>query len=262
MYYINKIAFAIVNPLALSMLAIALAMLLLIFFDCKKGGLLRRIATMLGVFAFVWLLIFSLPITTRITGVPLERDYPIQRAEESPQADAIVVLGGGMGSNTNALIYADMASGADRAWHAARLYRAGKAPLVIASGCSELESTKPLLLDFGIPDDAIIIENDSLNTEENARFTERILRERFGADRPVKVLLVTSAWHMRRSEFMFRRYAPSIEFIAAPSDYEATCGIDRPLEPKDFVPSADALRANTYYLKEHLGYWGYKLLRK
>lgn len=262
MYYINKIAFGLVNPLALSMLAIAVAVLLLISFDCKKGSVARRVAVGLGAFAFVWLLVFSLPITVYLTGVPLEKPYPIARAEEAPQADAIVVLGGGMASNTNTLIYAEMAQGADRVWQAARLFHAGKAPLVVASGCYELDSTKPLLLDFGIPEAAIIIENDSLNTEENAIFTERVLRERLGAERPIRVLLVTSAWHMRRSEFMFRKYAPSLEIIPCPGDYEATCCIDRPLEAKSFIPSAGALHANTDYLKEHLGYWGYRLLRK
>ena len=262
MYYLNKLAFAIVNPVALSLIAIALSMLLLMRCDCKKGTFTRRIAVFLGVFAFLCLLVFSLPITIRLTGVPLERDYPIQRAEDAPEADAIVILGGGMGSNTNTLIYADMSQGADRVWQAVRLYRAGKAPLVIATGIAELDSTKPLLLDFGIPESSIIIENDSRNTEENAKFTESVLRERLGDDRPISVLLVTSAWHMRRSEFLFKRYAPSLTIIPCPGDYEATCGIDRPLEIKDFVPSAAALHANNDYLKEHLGYWGYKVLRK
>lgn len=262
MYYINKLAFALVNPLAISMIAIALSMLLLLLCDCKKGTFARRLATSLGAFAFVWLLIFSLPITIRLTGVPLEKGYPIQRAEDAPQADAIVILGGGMASNTNTLIYAEMAQAADRVWQAARLYRAGKAPLVLASGSSELYSTLPLLLDFGIPRDAIIIENESLNTEENAQFTERVLHERFGTDRPLSILLVTSAWHMRRSELMFKRYAPSLTIIPCPGDYEATCAIDRPIEGKDFIPNPGALHANNDYIKELLGYWGYKLLRK
>ena len=262
MYYINKLAFALVNPLALSMIALAASMLLLMRCDCKKGTFTRRLATFFGVFAFIWLLVFSLPITIRLTGVTLESKYPIQRAEDAPEADAIVVLGGGMGANTNSLIYADMSSAADRVWHAARLYRAAKAPLVIATGTSDLYSTKPLLLDFGIPEDAIIVENDSRNTEENAKFTERVLRERLGDDAQIKILLVTSAWHMRRSELMFGRYAPSLTIIPCPGDYEATCSIDRPLEGKDFIPNPGALHFNNDYLKEHLGYWGYKVMRK
>ena len=261
MYYINKLAFALMNPLALSLITLAISVLMLLCFDCKKGSFARRIATALGIFAFVWLLIFSLPITMLITGITLENEYPVQRAEDAPEADAIVVLGGGMSSNTNSLIYANMNQGADRVWHAARLYRAGKAPLVIATGCSELYSTKPLLLDFGIPEEAIIIENDSRNTEENAKFTERVLRERLGEDAPIRILLVTSAWHMRRSEFMFKRYAPSLTIFPCPDDYEATCGIDRPIEAKDFIPSPGALHSNNDFIKEHLGYWGYKIMR-
>ena len=259
MYYINKIAFNLINPLSLSLVASAVSLLLFMLF--KKSKWMRRTATTLGAFAILWLLLFSLPIAARIFGIPLERPYPIEPAADAPEADAIVVLGGGMASNTNSLIYADMQQSADRVWQAARLYRAGKAPLVIATGLSELDSTKPLLVDFGIPEAAIVIENEARNTEENAKFTERILRERLGTEAPLKILLVTSAWHMRRSELMFERYAPSLSAIPVAADYDATCAIDRPLEAKDFIPSADALAHNTAFFKEHIGYWAYKILR-
>lgn len=259
MYNLNKIVYNLVNPLSLSLAALALSLLAALLF--KKSKWMRRAAVALAGFAFLWLALFSLPVTARLVGVPLERAYPVQRAEDAPQADAIVVLGGGMASNTNSLVYAEMQGGADRAWQAARLYRAGKAPFVVATGVCELDSTKPLLVDFGIPEDAIAIENESRNTEENASFTERLLRERFGADAKLTILLVTSAWHMRRSELMFARYAPSLSVIPSAADYEATCAIVRPLERKDFIPSADALMRNTAFFKEHLGYWGYKIFR-
>ena len=257
MFYLNKIAFALVNPLLLSLLAIAISVLLLAKCECKKGSLARKAAISLGVFA-----VCSLPVTTWVLGVPLERPYPMQQPTDAPEADAIVVLGGGMGSNTNALIYANMQSGADRVWAAAQLYHAGKAPIVIATGCEELNSTKPLLSWMGVPDDALIVENDSRNTEENAAFTQETLLARLGQDANPRILLVTSAWHMRRSELMFARYAPRLSFTPFAADYEATCSIARPLKLKDFIPAIDALKVNTDYLREHVGYWGYKLLRK
>ena len=116
----------------------------------------------------------------RWIGVALEREWTAVKAEDAPKADAIVLLGGGMGSNTNvypnAEMYSEMWSGADRVWHAARLWKAGKAPIVIPTGCGEKESAVPLLRDLGVPDEAILVEDKARNTEENARFVERILK--------------------------------------------------------------------------------------
>ena len=285
----------------------------------------------------------------RWIGCALENEWPVVRAEEAPKADAIVLLGGGMGANTNVYPYAEMWNGADRVWHAARLYKAGKAPIVIPSGCGERESAVPLLRDLGVPESAIVVEDAARNTEENARFVERMLKmshaeaqrrgegegdlfghkgqekqeigrgknsrvehvervegegknsrveeggingrvehvervEGKGMDsrvaavakamaaeervegeegdvRKQRVLLVTSAWHMRRSVLMYRKYAPNLEIIPAAADYEATVITGRPFAFKDIWPDSNMLFANSYIFKEYLGYWGYRLLR-
>lgn len=204
----------------------------------------------------------------RWIGGALENEWPIVRAEDAPTADAIVLLGGGMGSNTNVYPYAEMWNGADRVWHAARLYKAGKAPVIVPTGCGERESALPLLRDFGVPESAILVEDKARNTEENAKFVERILSlkhpntqtpKHLPAKR--KVLLVTSAWHMRRSVLMYERYAPSLEIIPAAADYEATVIMGHPFCFKDIWPDANMLFANSYIFKEYLGYWGYRLVR-
>ena len=213
----------------------------------------------------------------RWIGGSLEREWPVVLAEDAPKADAIVLLGGGMGANTNAYPYAEMWSGADRVWHAARLYKAGKAPIVIPTGCGEHESTLPLLLDFGVPESAVVIEDKARNTEENAKFVAKILNSGgvgSGGVRELKltnskpthsltrILLVTSAWHMRRSVLMYRRYAPSLEIIPAAADYEATVITGHPFSFKDIWPDTNTLSVNSYIFKEYLGYWGYRFLRR
>ena len=82
-----------------------------------------------------------------------------------------------------------------------------------------------------------------------------------GKPRKHRVLLVTSAWHMRRSVLMYRRYAPSLEIIPAAADYEATVNTSHPFCFKDMWPDTNALFANSYIFKEYIGYWGYRLLR-
>ncbi len=264
MYYLNKAVFAVLNPASATLILLALSLLLLWKGEKRQSVCMRRCAGVAGALAFAVLLFFSLPLATYILGMPLEKEFPVTAAADVPEADAIVVLGGGMCANTNstARLYPDMGPGADRVWHAARLYHAGKAPFVIASGIMERESTRPLLVDFGIPEGALIVENDSLNTEENAAFTERVLREKFGADAKLRILLVTSAWHMRRSAFMFKKYAPSLEIICAPADYDAMVAMDRPLRGKDFIPAADAFSRNATAWKEIVGFYGYKWFRR
>ena len=264
MYIVNKIVGGCVNPLVIGMMLIAVGGVLL-WRGWRKTGF-----GFLGV-SFAWFWIWSTPMMYRWIGGSLEREWPVVMAEDAPKADAIVLLGGGMGANTNAYPYAEMWNGADRVWHAARLYKAGKSPLVIPTGSGERESSVPLLLDLGVPEEAIVVEDEARNTEENAKFVEKLINSRVehvervdGKDieacKP-RVLLVTSAWHMRRSVLMYRRYAPSLEIIPAAADYEATVQTERPFSFKDLWPDANAFFDNSYIFKEYIGYWGYRLLR-
>ena len=195
----------------------------------------------------------------RWLGCALEDSYPIVNAEDAPMADAIVILGGGMGANTNVYPYAEMWGGADRVWHAARLYKAGKAPIVIPTGSGERESTVPLLIDLGVPASAIFVEDKARNTEENAKFVETVLATK--DTKYATILLVTSAWHMRRSVLMFKKYAPNLKIIPAATDYEALVKTGKGFGWGDLLPSGDCLAANSYCCKEYIGYWGYSFFR-
>ena len=264
MYLLNKIVGGVLNPLVIGLVMVVVSGLCLWRHWRKTGfGLL------IGAVAWLWL--WSTPMMYRWMGGALESEWPVVKAEDAPKADAIVLLGGGMGSNTNVYPYAEMWNGADRVWHAARLYKAGKAPLVIPTGQGERESTVPLLRDLGVQESAIVVEDEARNTEENARFVEKLINSRVehvervdGKDveaRKPRVLLVTSAWHMRRSVLMYRKYAPSLEIVPAAADYEATVQTGRPFSVKDLWPDATMFYANSYILKEYIGYWGYRLMR-
>ena len=255
MYLLNKIVGGLLNPLVIGLVLVIVGGLCL-WRNWRKAGF----GLLIG--AVVWLWLWSTPMTYRWMGGALESEWPVVKAEDAPTADAIVLLGGGMGSNTNVYPYAEMWNGADRVWHAARLYKAGKAPIVIPTGAGEKESSVPLLLDLGVPEGAIRVEPEARNTEENAKFVEKILEPRNTQNTRKRVLLVTSAWHMRRSVLMYRKYAPSLEIIPAAADYEATVNTSHPFCFKDIWPDTNALFANSYIFKEYLGYWGYRLFRR
>lgn len=100
----------------------------------------------------------------------LEREFPPKLVDALPSADAIVVLGGGVGANPKTIHYTELFAAADRVAHAARIWKAGKAPVVIPSGTGEEYASRPFLLELGVPETAILVENEARNTEENARF--------------------------------------------------------------------------------------------
>lgn len=109
-------------------------------------------------------------------------------------ADAIVVVSGG---DTNARTDA----GID-------LFMNGWAGTLIFSGAAQDKSgpsnaavMKQRAIDAGIPETAIIIDELSETTGENAAFTKSILKE----NNVEKVILVTSGYHQRRASLEFKR---------------------------------------------------------
>ena len=265
MYYINKIVGAFLNPLGIGLLLVLLAIVLA---QLKR----RRLSCVCGLLSIAWLWFWSTGAAGRLIGLPLERAFPPQLAEAMPAADAIVVLGGGVWENTNACLYAELFQGADRAWHGARLYRAGKAKKVFVTS----EADARFMVDLGVPKEAIAGPSEARNTEEEARFIAEAMKqvkvkgaiergeiaEGLREQRKVKILLVTSAWHMRRAKMMFDKYATGVEVIPAAADHEAMTMFDKPLEFKDFVPDSVLLAFNAYMFKEWVAYWGYKWLRR
>lgn len=248
MFYLNKIVWFWLNPSMLPLLAATIG--LLVFFRAKRGAL-RRLGMAAVVLSLFFVYFTSTLACVCLLGLPLERPYlGAQLAERSPEADAIVVLGGGMGY-VEEMEYPDMSDGADRVWHGARLYRAGKAPLIVVSGTNDLHSTVPLLLDLGVPREAVVVDDSSRNTYENSRFTERLLQSRGGGSRQ-RVLLVTSAWHMTRSLGNFSK--TSLEAIPAPADFKAhNMYYGRQHWWTWLAPSADNLAQVSAYAKEWLG---------
>ena len=226
----------------------------------------RRTGLALATLALAWFSFWSFGFFVPNLRIDIEELYPPQRVEEMPQADAIVLLGGGISFNTNELVYAELHEAADRVWHAARLYKAGKAPVILMTGQGDEQSAKLLLHDLGVPDSALLIESEARNTEENAKFAARVLASRKTSSATPRILLVTSAVHMRRARFMFERAfaklsGPHIEVIPAATDYEGLNG-RRPLHYSDIFPSSSCMRDRTFTFKEILGYWGYRFLRK
>ena len=251
MNVINKIVGFVANPLSIGMMMIAVGLVLVLF---RK----RKAAVWTFGVSLAWFWFWSMPIVGKWLALPLEEDYPVMLAEEMPDADAIVLMGGGAWGSTN-YPYACLGEGADRAWHAARLWKAGKAPIIIPSCIDAIYGDVRVLADLGVPAEAIVLENKAKNTEENAKFVRDILAAKNA--KAAKVLLVTSACHMKRSLYMFQKYASEIKCIPAATDYQALPGKDSPFDIRGLLPNIDAFARNNAFIHEYIGYYGYKWFR-
>ncbi len=246
MYYINKIVGFLVSPIGGAIAGGVIAVV------CARLGR-KRLAKWLGGITIAWLWLWATPIMTWIVGAPLESEFlvdgKVPAVETFPDAEVIVLLGGSMGSDTNVSPYAEMCTSADRVWQAARLYKAEKAEKIIATGDIAEASTLDLLLDFGVGKDDIVFM-DAQNTEQEAKgIAKRGCK---------KILLVTSAWHMKRARLMFEKYAPEIEVICSPADFENTC---RANQGFSIIPNPDVFALNSVALHEWVGIVGYTLFR-
>ena len=143
------------------------------------------------------------------------------------KADVIVVLGGGLH---------------ERPERAAELFKEHAAPRIIVSGLGDCENHRRLLVQAGVPANAIELETQSRTTRENAQFTVKLLHEQ----KLSRVILVTSWYHSRRALACFQHYAPEIKFYSRPSyvDYARA----------DWPGRRFARRVYLEYLKL-FGYW-------
>ncbi len=244
---LSKYVIFLLTPLGTSLCLFGLALV---------WGWCRQLRGSLGLvtLAFAWLWVWSMPVTSSWLRGTIEYQYPAMALSEYPAAAAIVVLGGAMEPPTRLNNESNLGSGADRAWHAAHLFRAGKAPLVLLSGgadpqqyrYSEARAMAVFMQELGVPAEAMLLEEESRNTRENAAFTARLLKARGVED----VLLVTSALHMPRALKLFSEQG--LRVVAAPTDFDSDQG---PSGLLAWLPDASALDGSGRAFKELVGLW-------
>lgn len=249
-YVLQKIIAAAISPLG-SALGLWLAALVCMAWRGQRG---RRAGMVLAVAGTAWLWTWATPAISDLVVRHVEAGAGPARVEDLPNADVIVVLGGALRPpDPPHQPYPDMNLSADRVWHAARLFHAGKAPWVLVSGGTaspqlepEAASTRRLLEDLGVPAQAILLEPDSVDTVTNAQRTADVMR-RQGLN---TALLVTSALHMRRALSKFRAAGSSVE--PAPSDFEAAS--TRREELNWYLPNGMTLDRSGRAFKEWAAY--------
>ena len=180
----------------------------------------------------------------------LEKDYIRNlTAQEKKPVEVIVVLSGGS-YRINALDQTFPGeSTTSRLVHAVRMYRAYNARYLVCSGkgrskTSDAELMAQMAQEMGVPKERIRIEARSTNTYEHAIEFNKIF-----ADKNIAIGLVTSAFHMKRSETQFRKYFTRVTPL--PSDYLYASPQGTPAVR--YIPQAEWLLKNTLIFKEHVG---------
>jgi uncharacterized SAM-binding protein YcdF (DUF218 family) len=168
-----------------------------------------------------------------------------------PEADAIVILGSGLISDTpeyggdtaNERTLIRSRYGAMLAWRydLPVLVTGGRPP---GNERSEAEVMSDILAqEFGV--EVRWQEGASMDTAENAAFSAHILKDA-GIHR---VVLVTHAFHMPRARLLFEQ--AGLEVVPAPTAFFSHQGFD--WLPSDFLPQPKALQISYYALHEWLG---------
>ncbi|MBM4304602.1 MAG: YdcF family protein [Deltaproteobacteria bacterium] len=251
-FYFFKFLLFITQPITLLLIFLALS---INFISRNK----IRAAKQLLIFTFVIFILLSLPLFSDFFIGSLENQFPGLRIAESPSADAIVVLGGTV-SNIQPPRVAPEEPWGDRLSAAAKLFHKKKAPLVYASGgvpytplsgIERTESTdmKDYLIDLNVPTKQIIEENRSRNTFENVTFLKELIQARGGK----QIILVTSAFHMPRAVYLFKKTGLSV--IPFPTDFRSNTQFTL----DSLIPTLDALKSTSLGIKERLGLIKYTL---
>lgn len=139
-------------------------------------------------------------------------------ADDGLKGDAVLLLGG----NPDVI--------PDRSQAAAELFSVGRAPYIVPSGgvlwdtgrgrLSEAELMTLLLKEAGVPESAIIVENEARTTQENMIYGTLQLQRALNFRAVDRVIVVTSAFHLRRSVALAKLYLPRKVKI---SGYPGSC---------------------------------------
>jgi uncharacterized SAM-binding protein YcdF (DUF218 family) len=248
LFAIRKLLTLAVMPLSIVFVLLALSVWL------KRRGLVAA--------CLVILYVTSIPFTAETLLRALERGYPRLEVEACPHADAIVVLGGVVRDSRGDPRSIEWSESADRFEKGVFLLQAGRANALlftggpldwVRDGYTEGDAMRSAAGNFGLDPSSIYVVRGAATTADEARRVSSFAREKGWK----RLILVTSAFHMRRAAMLFRREGLSV--IPFPVDYR-TLGSGE-LGLLSFVPRGGAIQDFELGLKELYALAFYSLVR-
>ena len=243
-FFLSKTLDVLLSPLAWSLILIGLGVWL---GERGRRRVTRRIC--FGAGLFVLYAFSTRSVEGALMGAAERSAVDTRRAGVT--YDAVIVLGGlvrAPGPNGSV----EFAEGVDRLTAAFGVLMRREARFAILAGgpaqgsAGEAETMRETLVSWGIERERLIVDNRSLNTRDNARFSKEIA----DAHGFHSLLLITSAFHMLRSVECFR--AVDVELDTLPVDYQAP--------PRGgLLPRAEHLRGSELAIRELAGRMVYRI---
>ena len=212
----------------------------------------RKVLAWTGV---LLLFLLSLPLVSGPLMRAVEWPYKRVSLRDVRSADAIVVLSG-MIEHTPGAPLGEWNDAADRFEGGVELFKSGKSQLLVFTFGQvpwavhdvtegQLLARRARLL--GVSEKAIRVTGFGGNTSEESVAVAQML----GGDRVHKkrIILVTSAFHMRRAEQLFRRAGFAV--YPYPVDFRSTANSS--ITVLDFLPNAESMASSSQALREMIG---------
>ena len=251
MIYLAKILPTLILPTGVIILLLVLSLVL------------RKRALAAAALAVLWLSSTSPVSDTLMRAV--EGWQVRQPVASVPKADAVVVLSGMLRIVPGREETVEWLDAVDRIDAGVALARADRAPLLVftsewfpwdAGGMDKGRMLADRAVGLGIPRHRIVITGRVSNTADEAGAVSEALKAHGVTHKPKSVILVTSAFHMRRSALLFARAGFAVRPF--PVDFRTSA---EPLAFVDLFPKAGSLFNTETALREVYGYLYYRTIK-
>ena len=251
MFALKKTITPFILPPGIFILVIILVSLVMV---CRKRWKLGLANLIVGL--MLWAL-STVPLANFLIH-GLESDYSIPA---NPSGDVIILLGGGMVEGVPDLTGTSTPSPSTmgRIVTAVRLYRRLGLPIIVTGGrvYDDADSAvatiaKRFLMDLGVPERLITVEDRARDTAQNARLTSAICRQE-GFSKPI---LLTAAYHLTRARMAFD--AAGMQVTPIPAYFLGSRNI--PNTWRHLLPRAATLHTSANALHEYIGILYYRLV--
>lgn len=151
-------------------------------------------------------------LVTLCLGLPLAQMVCFGKTDYRRDADAIVVLGAAVRANGAPSLALE-----DRILTGCRLYHEGRAKTLVmsggpgAGGHHEVDTMRRVAMDAGVPDDAILLDYDGVNTQATAANITDLARDRGWS----RILAVSHFYHLPRIKMAVGRRGLQVYTVPA-----------------------------------------------
>lgn len=245
-FVVTKIALYLILPPASLVIIMAAGFLV---------GLRHVLGRLLVAAGFFLLYFLSISPVSDALLKPLETGFPPWK-DGPAKADAIVVLGGGVSDLAWLELPSEPScSSKERVVRGIMIYRKHHLPLVFMGGngdpsgtaSPEADAMARTALELGVPARDVKAENRSRNTLESAKALKGMIKGR-------DIILVTSAFHLKRASAMFKKQG--FRVMPAPAGYRYE---QKKLTFFSFIPHAGNLDDSSTALYEYASLLWYSL---